>query len=158
MFRRLCAITVLAALALVGAALPQDEAAATSGSATITKVQFRDLFNAKGKPSDLAVALNGQLIYIEGFQAPPPTRKSPFLVFVGAKTTKCPYCNSLDDEEHLPYMLVYPHEGHDQITSRARLRAVGVLEASHEDEAFFGIHNDVRLLNATVASALQQVR
>ncbi|MGF1447138.1 MAG: hypothetical protein ACFBRM_13195 [Pikeienuella sp.] len=114
-------------------------------------VQFRELFSGIGKPTDRAVELSGNVIEIEGFLAPPPSYNSPFLVFVGAPTVKCPYCSSINDEEHLPYILVYPNEGDSfPRTQRHRLKVVGRIMASHDHEPIYGLHNDIRILDAQV--------
>ena len=124
-----------------------DEAAAP-GEATL--VEFRQLFNARGKPSARAVELSGRLVEIVGFLTPPPSDDSPFLVFVGAPTAFCPYCEVVDETDHPPYVLVYHEEGIDRAGLRSRVRVRGIVQAEHQNEAFYGIHNDVRLLEAEV--------
>ncbi len=113
-------------------------------------VRFRELFDGRGKASDRAVELNGRRVEMIGFQTPAPTRQSPFLVVVGAPSVVCPYCSSVDDREHLPYVLVYPETEMPNVNPRLRLRIVGEISASHQHESYYGLHNDVRILNATV--------
>ena len=119
----------------------------------VTQVQFRDLFFRGGKPSSLAVKMTGNSIEMTGFIAEAPTMESPFLVLVGTPTNFCPYCNGIDDKEHLPYVLVYPsHEfSHDEFKGRTRVRVAGQLYASHDYENVYGIHNDVRIDAAVVS-------
>lgn len=114
-------------------------------------VQFRDLFGRGGKPSEAAVALSGRRVVMTGFSTPPPTMESPFLVFVGAPTNFCPYCSSIHEEDHLPYVLIYPENEEVPIFGlSARILVTGTLQASHDYDPFYGLHNDVRILNATV--------
>lgn len=119
----------------------------------VTQVQFRDLFFRGGKPSPKAVNISGTSVEMIGFIAEAPTEDSPFLVLVGTPTNFCPYCNGIDDKEHLPYVLVYPsHDfSHDEFAGRTRVRVAGQLYASHDYENVYGIHNDVRI-NAAVVS------
>ncbi len=143
------------AAAILLAGLPQPGLAGTPAAPAEaeerpTWVQFRDLFDRKGKPTDLAVDLSGQLIEIVGFQTPSPTRASPFMVMVGRPTAVCPYCTAINDEEHLPYVLVYPHFEGQIPRFRGRLRIIGRIQASHAHEAFYGLHNDVRVLDARI--------
>lgn len=70
-------------------------AAVGAGSRTPTYVQFRELFNSKGKPSLRAVSLAGQRIEMIGFMTPAPAEHSPFIVLVGAPTHRCPYCSEI---------------------------------------------------------------
>ena len=116
------------------------------------QVQFRDLFFRGGKPSPQAASISGTTIEMVGFVAEAPSHDSPFLVLVGAPTDHCPYCNSVDDLDHLPYVLVYPDHpfDHHEFGSRTRIRVVGQLSASHDFEDYFGIHNDLRILSASV--------
>lgn len=115
-------------------------------------VQFRDLFFQGGKPSPRATWMSGATVELTGFLTPPPDEESPFLVLVGVPTTICPYCTSVDEQDHLPYVLVYPDTPFDRsnVTSRTRIRVRGTLNISHEFEGFYGIHNDVRILAAQV--------
>ncbi len=136
------------------AAATAEGAAAAEAAAEPVRVQFRDLFDGNGKPTARAVELTGQRVVIEGFLSPSPTRASPFLVFVGAPTQHCPYCTSVNDTAHLPYILVYPKEGTDPPGFvRRRLRVTGTLEASHDHEPFYGLHNDIRIRTALVGPA-----
>ncbi len=153
---------VCAALLIVGLAAlaPGDSKASASqaektGSAAPNQqpvfVQFRDLFARGGKPSDTAVALSGRQVVMTGFTTPPPTHESPFLVFVGAPTSFCPYCSSIHEEDHLPYVLIYPEDEDVPIFGlNARILVTGTLQASHDYDPFYGIHNDVRILDAMV--------
>ena len=118
-----------------------------------TPVMFRDLFSGRGKASFKASALHGKRIEMIGFMAPPPDYDdSPFLVLVGVPTTFCPYCSTVNDQEHLPFVLVYPDHELDQRTIglRRRLKVTGILDAGSSDDDFFGIHNDLRLFDAEV--------
>ena len=114
-------------------------------------VQFRDLFARGGKPSETAAALSGRRVIMTGFSTPPPTLESPFLVFVGAPTNFCPYCSSIHEEDHLPYVLIYPENEEIPVFGlSARILVTGTLQASHDYDSFYGIHNDVRILDARI--------
>lgn len=114
-------------------------------------VQFRDLFRG-GKPSPNAQDLDGSHVGLVGFFAPPPTDDSPFLVMVGNPTSVCPYCTTVSEEEHLPFVLVYPQVPFDwsYYGQRRRYRVVGKLSAGGQNENFYQIHNDLRIVDAVV--------
>lgn len=148
----------MAATFLMAAVLSSPAAQAVDGAkepthavdAAPVRVQFRDLFNGNGKPTDRAVSLSGQFIEIVGFFTPPPTRESPFRVLVGAPTAICPYCTAINEVDHLPYVLVYADEEIGRVGLRARMRIVGQIFASHDHEQFYGLHNDIRIIGATI--------
>ncbi|MGF1502330.1 MAG: hypothetical protein ACFBSD_10995 [Paracoccaceae bacterium] len=144
---------VLAAALL--AAIPAAATAPLEGDAPVT-VQFRELFDG-GKPSALAQELNGRAIEIVGFFAPPPTAESPFYVLVGAPAQFCPYCSAVHEQDHLPYVLVYPEGETTRYGARARIRIVGRLDAGVNHENFYGIHNDLRLFDAVVLRDRQRI-
>lgn len=144
--------------ALALAALMATGAPASATERPPLDVVFRDLFNEHGKPSDHAVTLDGQRVVMIGFAADPPTEDSPFMVFVGAPTVQCPYCFSIDEREHPPYVLVYPTEAVKMFDYNDRIRVEGVLQASHGYDPEFGIHNDIRMLEATVVLDERQGR
>lgn len=151
--RLLASALLAAALCLVLVAAP-DEAEATGRADTdITIVQFRDLFNARGKPSFRAAVLSGRPVAIQGFLAPPPAEDSPFRVLVGEPTEHCPYCTGVNEAEHLPYILVYPSEG-AEIPAARRFIAIGTLDAGHDYEQNYGLHNDLRLREAVLLDAV----
>lgn len=139
---------LLAAAVAALATLTAEEPARASGDAPVT-VLFRDLFDARGKPSERAFELIGREVRMIGFPADPPSDESPFVVVVGEPTTDCPYCAVIFDDEHLPYVLAYT-EQYPQMGYNTRIVVVGTLEADHDFDPTFGIHNDLRLLNASV--------
>ena len=151
----------LATILLAAMALAAPSADGTAGAADTspeaqpeaTLIQFRDLFDRRGKPSIHSVRLNGTPVEMVGFMAPPPDQDSPFLVLVGVPTTFCPYCSTVNEHDHLPFVLVYPDEEIDlsKIGPRRRLRISGLLDAGHGHEGFYGIHNDVRITDAKVS-------
>ena len=153
-----CAGLVIAGIAALtpSASLATTAKAEAAATAAVNErpvfVQFRDLFARGGKPSEAAVALSGRRVVMTGFSTPPPTMESPFLVFVGAPTNFCPYCSSIHEEDHLPYVLIYPENEEVPIFGlSARILVTGTLQASHDYDPFYGIHNDVRILDATIA-------
>lgn len=149
-------VPLLAALMLASAPAaavgPAPEpASAAEAEAAPVYVQFRDLFTRDGKPSARAIALDGQRVRMTGFLAIPPSKDSPFLVFVGAPTVHCPYCTTVREESHDPYALIYPADPETAPRARKRrIEVVATLDAQAEHEHFYGLHNDVRLLAAEV--------
>ena len=137
----------LCAFALSGPARAENDATATDGDPV--SVQFRDLFRS-GKPSPRAMELNGQKVLIQGFFADRPADDSPFYVLVGAPTQYCPYCSTVNEQDHLPFVLVYPHAEVPGHGGRTRVAVEGVLDAGLNYESTFGLHNDLRLLEAQV--------
>lgn len=143
-FIALSAALALALFTPLGALASPAEVAA----AAPVQVEFRALFDQRGKPSERAYALNGKLVEVVGFMADRPSTDTPFFVFVGAPSHACPYCTGLDEREHVPYAFVYT-EGDVQPTGlRARIRVTGFLQAEAQYENMFGIHNDLRILKA----------
>lgn len=140
----------IATIAADAAAAVGDTEAGEQEISEPVYVQFRDLFDHKGKPSPRAVALAGRTIEMIGFVADPPSDDSPFMVFVGSPSEFCPYCSSIDEEDHLPYVLVYTDAPLDRVSATTRIRVTGRLQASHDYEPAYGLHNDVRLWEATV--------
>lgn len=136
-----------------------DLKTATAPETQVIPVQMRDLFVPGGKPSAKAVFLSGRQIAIAGFAAEPPDEDSPFLVLVGAPTAFCPYCATIDEQDHLPYILVYPEDVEvvGDIDKNARIRVIGELETSHGFDQDYGVHNDIRLTSALVARDTQAV-
>lgn len=115
-------------------------------------MQFRDLFERGGKPSTTAKFFAGEKIQLTGYLAPPPTEESPFLVLVGAPTSYCPYCTSVDERDHLPYVLIYPDPPFDgrSVGQRTRIVVSGELDTGVQNEMFYGLHNDLRVVSARV--------
>lgn len=148
---RTSAALLVFAVALVAGATDWAVANSKPSAQEPVAVQFRTLFFGNGKPSVVAASLRGRTVEMIGFAADAPDEDSPFMVFVGAPTEHCPYCSSIDDQEHLPYILVYPQdEVVPEFHGRTRLRVVGRIDVGHENEGEYGIHNDVRLIDATV--------
>ena len=115
-------------------------------------LQFRNLFDKNGKPSIGAYMRNGKQVTLVGFMAPPPDMDANFLVFVPEPTVHCPYCTTVNEDQHAAFILVYGDENLDlrKIGLRTRIKVTGKLEARHGYEQTFGFHNDLRLLEATV--------
>ncbi len=138
---------------------PVNAAEQTPEGERVLGVQMRDLFTLRGKPSPTAVELSGRHVELAGFLAPAPDEQSPFLVLVGAPTSFCPYCTTVDERDHLPFVLVYPSEEFDRtgLADNARVRVIGQMSASHGYEDTYGIHNDIRILSAEVVRDVRAV-
>lgn len=147
------AIIVMLGVSLLGVSAPSGAVADETSERAPTPVQFRDLFIAGGKPSPGAIGLSiaRRSISLAGFFAPPPPGGSPFQVLVGAPTETCPYCTTIDDKEHLPFVLVYGADGQPvSFPPSTRVRVTGRIDTGHENEDVFGIHNDVRIVDAVI--------
>jgi hypothetical protein len=148
------AATLLAPAVLFAAPAPPAAAEAREGAAAggVTVVEFRDLFAPNGKPNLRAAALRGRQVAMQGFLTPPPAEDSPFRVLVGAPTEHCPYCTSVNETEHLPYILVYPAEG-ASVPEGGRLIVIGTLDPGLPREPAYGLHYDLRLTDAVLLPA-----
>lgn len=146
--RHVVRMTVLALTLAAAGTAAAVESAGDAGKAVY--VQFRELFDRRGKPTERARALDGRVIEMIGFSTAPPTRESPFLVFVGAPTAHCPYCTAVSEMDHLPYVLIYAEHDLETYGRRDRLRVRGRLKVAHEHEEMYGLHVDLRLLGSTV--------
>lgn len=130
-----------------------------------TPLQFRDLFHA-GKPSPRAHDLSreGAAVILSGFFAEQPPGGSPFNVMVGAPTEKCPYCSTSDDDEKLPFILIYAADGGapgqeaQRYSTRMRLRVVGRVEAGLAYDEFYGFPNELRVVDAEIMEDPHAVR
>lgn len=123
------------------------------------EVQFRDLFFQGGKPSPKAERMAGQVVTLSGFLAPPPEETSPFLVLVGVPVAKCPYCATEDDEEQLPFVLVYPDTPFDRagVRARTRIRVQGRVETGEQYDPTFGLPNSVRIIAAQIERDMRMI-
>lgn len=158
MIRGLCAGLALALAAPVSGFAAEPAKSAEAAADEVYHLQFRDLFIAGGKPSRTATALSGKTIELVGFLAPPPEETSPFYVLVGAPTTFCPYCTTANEQDHLPFVLIYADQVPEGMGLRTRLRVSGRLDAGHTYEGVYGIHNDLRLLDAKIERDARSTR
>lgn len=136
---------------IVFAASLFSQTSMATGADTPVRLDFRDIVVADGKPKEAAAAFDGREVELVGFMTPAPDEEAaPFLVLVGARLSKCPYCEPEASEEKLPYVLVYPSDEDDLVFSPLRVRVVGKLEIGLEYDPVFGLPNEVRLVEAVI--------
>jgi len=134
-----------------GTEVPSDRQAPDRQAALMPeRLQFRDLFDRDFTPSVRAQALAGREVTLIGFVAPSPIDDAPFLVMVGAPAQFCPYCAVPEDQDKLPYLLVYPVEGLERYGARLRIRVQGALEIGLAHDEALGLPNMMRIRGARV--------
>lgn len=143
-------ITVLMVL-LAGPASAEQVVAAAPQPAS-SSLLFRDLFGRDMAPSPRAQAIAGSetSISLLGFAAPSPIENAPYLVLVGAPAQFCPYCSVPEDQDQMPYLLVYPEGEVERFGQRVRLKVVGKLEVGLAYDEALGLPNAMRIRGARV--------
>lgn len=145
---RLPVIFAVLAITLAGPVIASDPPAEPELAAS--NLQFRDLFNRKMMPSDQAEALAGKRISLIGFVAPKAIPEAPYVVLAGAPVQFCPYCEIPEDQDQLPFLVVFADEELGGIGRRARVRVEGRLEVGAAFDEWANLTNHMRLRDARV--------
>jgi hypothetical protein len=143
MDRRLFLALASAALA-APALLRGREARAQENNA----IRLRDLYNKDMSFSDLALAMEGQRIDVDGFMAPPLKAESTFFVLTKMPMAVCPFCEpgqTWPDD----ILAVYARRPVDVIPFNVPMRASGLLELGDHTDPELGFYSRVRLVEAT---------
>jgi hypothetical protein len=140
------------AIAGVGIAGPLVCSRATLASET---VRFEEMYRASGvlglEMSDKLVALNGKLVDIEGFMAPPLKAEARFFVLTREPVSLCPFCNS-DADWPSDIIVVYLREGVRYTQTNHAIIVSGTLEIGSKLDAKTGFVSLVRLIDADYRS------
>jgi hypothetical protein len=124
--------------------------------AAATTLTFDDLYKSRGvrglEFSDALLALRGQQASITGFMAPPLKAESTFFVLTAQPMAICPFCASdadwPDDIVVVVLKAVAPMLG-----GGARLKVTGTLEVGSRTDAATGFVSQIRLVDASFATA-----
>jgi hypothetical protein len=131
----------LAAL-LVGAAVARATAARAA-----ERLRIRDLYAERAEFSAKATGLNGQLVEIQGFMAPPLKAEADFFVLTKLPMAVCPFCDSeLDWPTDI--VLVRLARRQDWAEFNQPIVASGRLELGTEIDEGTGFVSRVRLVDA----------
>lgn len=113
-------------------------------------VLLRDLYNKDLSFSDLATALKGKRITVEGFMAPPLRAESSFFVLTRRPMAVCPFCSSeLDWPDDI--LAVYTKRLVEVISFNVPIAVTGVLELGTYRDPDLGFVSRVRLSDAEYA-------
>ena len=112
------------------------------------KVSFRHLFNYENGLTELAEHLEGQVVEIDGFMAPPLKPEIDFFVLTGVPMAVCPFC---DDEASWPedIAVVNMQGGVRAVHYTHPITVTGQLETGFEIDEATGMGSLFRIVNAT---------
>lgn len=124
--------------------------AAPVSTTAAERVRASDLWAGGGQPSDIAKRLEGQIVAMRGYMAPPLRAEARFFVLTRIPMAVCPFC---DSEASWPEDLVV-------VEIRDRLRpvdfndlveATGRLELGTKVDLWTGFSSRARLVDAAFA-------
>lgn len=111
-------------------------------------IRLRDLYNKDLSFSDLALSLEGELIDVDGFMAPPLRAESVFFVLTKMPMAVCPFCEpgqTWPDD----ILAVYARRVVDVVPFNVPIQVSGVLELGDYVDPDLGFYSRVRLAEAT---------
>lgn len=125
-------------------------AAGVTGAAA-EAVRMRELYNADGSFSELALSLKDKHVTIKGFMAPPLKPTITFFVLTEGPVEVCPFC---DSEASWPRDIIFvrPKQRVAPKTGRALL-VTGLLELGAATDQETGFVSKVRLVQAEYREA-----
>ncbi len=140
--RRTVIATAAASVAL-GLAAPPGPVRAQAGPFPLRDINARD-----GVYSDLARALEGRRITVEGFMAPPLKAESRFFVLTMLPMSVCPFC---EDAAEWPddIMAVYTKRVVNVVPFNVGIEVTGILELGAFRDPDTGFLSLLRLADAT---------
>ncbi|WP_425074761.1 hypothetical protein [Sagittula sp. S175] len=109
-------------------------------------IKLRTLYDRKAI-SDLAKALEGQRIAVEGYMAPPLKAESSFFVLTRRPMSVCPFCET-EAEWPNDILAVYTKRVIDPVPYNVKIVATGVLELTPYKDPETGFLSMVRLADA----------
>jgi hypothetical protein len=114
-------------------------------------VRFEEMYKASGvlglEMSEKLVALNGKLVEIAGFMAPPLKAEASFFVLTREPVSLCPFCNS-DADWPSDIIVVYLRDGVRYTQTNRAITVSGTLEIGSKLDAKTGFVSLVRLIDA----------
>ncbi|MCF3935496.1 hypothetical protein L1787_19070 [Acuticoccus sp. M5D2P5] len=127
----------LAALAAPRIALAADDV-----------IRMRDLYNKDLSFSDLARALDGKRVTIQGFMAPPLKAESAFFVLTKRPMAVCPFCET-SAEWPDDIVAIYTKRIVEVVPFNVRIVSRGVLELGDYRDPETGFLSRVRIVDAS---------
>lgn len=131
--------------AFAALALPRSVQAAT-------EVEFQDLYERQTVFSSLAESLNGTVVEMTGFMAPPLKAESKFFVLTRMPMSVCPFCESEADWPS-DIVVVYTEDVISIVAFNRPIRVSGRLELGVYKDAEMGFVSRVRIVDADFATA-----
>ncbi|SDB55852.1 hypothetical protein [Bauldia litoralis] len=122
--------------------------AVPSAVAAAEVVRLRDLYNKDLSFSDLATTMEGELITVSGFMAPPLKAESRFFVLTTRPMAVCPFCES-EAEWPNDILAVYTKRLLKVVPFNVPLLARGKLELGAVKDEETGFVSRVRIVDAT---------
>ncbi|WP_422075772.1 hypothetical protein [Tranquillimonas rosea] len=117
-------------------------------AAAAETIKLRELYTKMEEFSDLAQALAGQRVTVEGFMAPPLKAESSFFVLTQRPMATCPFCES-ETEWPSDILAVYTKRVIDPTPFNVGIDTTGVLELGTYTDPETGFVSRVRLTDAT---------
>ena len=120
--------------------------------AAAERIKIRDLWGDGGAFSQLAESLNGAVIELRGYMAPPLKPEVTFFVLTRIPMAVCPFC---DSEASWPMDLVVVEAARviAPVPFNDLIRVTGRLELGAKSDAATGFVSRVRLVEADFAIA-----
>ena len=116
--------------------------------AAIPEHEIGEFYDQRVAPTALAEALNGQLVSLTGFMAPPLTANATFFVLTMSPTPICPYCESEDDFS-AEIMPVFTKRVVKVVPFYKQINVIGQLDIGQHRDPDSGFLMPMRLANAT---------
>ena len=110
-------------------------------------VRLRTLYNPDQSFSDLALALEGERIDVDGYMAPPLVANSNFYVLTKMPMSVCPFCET-SAEWPDDIVAVYARRVVDVVPFNAPIVTTGELSLGTYTDPDLGFVSRVRLMNA----------
>jgi hypothetical protein len=120
-------------------------AAAKTASAAAPTIQFKDLYGPKLQFSPQARQLNGQVIQMKGYVAPPLKPDIHFFVISRLPLFECPFCN---EEAEWPDNIVVVYSKKAIPTDVTLIDIKGRLELGTKTDKKTGFVSRVRIMDA----------
>lgn len=117
-----------------------------------TPIKLRDLYNKDLSYSDLALGLDGQVVSVAGFMAPPLVADSTFFVLTKMPMSTCPFCETSvqwpDD-----ILAIYTQRIYDVIPFNVPIDVRGTMQLGEFTDPETGFLSRVRITGARVSRA-----
>jgi hypothetical protein len=110
-------------------------------------IKLRDLYNKDLSFSDLAMSLEGQRVFVDGFMAPPLKAESDFFVLTKKPMAVCPFCESSADWPD-DILAIYTKRTVKVKPFNVKILVQGVLELGDMTDPDTGFVSRVRMVDA----------
>ncbi|MHA7776555.1 hypothetical protein [Roseibium sp. M-1] len=110
-------------------------------------LRARDFYRKDGSYTDIAKALEGGRVAVEGFMAPPLKAESDFFVLTNRPMAVCPFCETEADWPE-DILAVYTKRIVEVVSFNSRIVTKGILELGSFKDPETGFVSLVRLTNA----------